>query len=84
LILHGFSDTAFYTKDYRFTYRRRRQIVERRFRFDRWRNAPSQKSLRQAVSAAFSPDGARIVTASDDRTARIWDAATGKETSFSS
>jgi WD40 repeat protein len=30
-------------------------------------------------SAAFSPDGARIVTASGDRTARIWDAATGKE-----
>jgi WD40 repeat protein len=30
-------------------------------------------------SAAFSPDGARIVTASYDTTARIWDAATGKE-----
>jgi WD40 repeat protein len=27
--------------------------------------------------AAFSPDGTRIVTASDDRTARVWDAATG-------
>jgi WD40 repeat protein len=38
------------------------------------------------LSAAFSPDGARIVTASGfplldstDNTARIWDAATGKE-----
>ena len=30
-------------------------------------------------SAAFSPDGSRIVTASRDRTARIWDAATAKE-----
>ena len=30
------------------------------------------------LGAAFSPDGARVVTASSDRTARIWDAATGK------
>jgi len=29
-------------------------------------------------SAVFSPDGALIVTASADKTARIWDAATGK------
>jgi len=31
------------------------------------------------LTAAFSPDGARIVTASRDRTARIWDATTGRE-----
>jgi WD40 repeat protein len=30
-------------------------------------------------SADFSPDGTRIVTASEDRTARVWDAATGRE-----
>ena len=30
------------------------------------------------VSAAFSPDGTRIITASGD-TARLWDAASGKE-----
>jgi tetratricopeptide (TPR) repeat protein len=29
-------------------------------------------------SAAFSPDGRRIVTASADRSARLWDAETGK------
>jgi WD40 repeat protein len=29
-------------------------------------------------SAAFSPDGQRVVTASGDRTARVWNAATGR------
>jgi WD40 repeat protein/serine/threonine protein kinase len=32
-------------------------------------------------SAAFSPDGGRVVTASQDNTARVWDAATGRAVS---
>jgi WD40 repeat protein len=31
------------------------------------------------VSAAFSPDGTRVVTSSDDNTARVWNAASGRE-----
>ncbi len=30
-------------------------------------------------SAAYSPDGERIVTASEDGTAKVWDAESGEE-----
>ncbi len=33
----------------------------------------------QLVMASFSPDGRTVVTASWDHTARLWDAASGKE-----
>jgi hypothetical protein len=33
------------------------------------------------MHAAFSPDGRQVVTASDDHTARVWDAVTGKSIS---
>ena len=32
----------------------------------------------QVERASFSPDGTRVVTASDDGTARIWNPATGE------
>ena len=32
------------------------------------------------IQRGFSPDGTRIVTASGDRTAKVWDAETGAET----
>lgn len=49
-----------------------------------FRDATSGQEIRalrghEEPVADFSPDGTRIVTASTDRTARIWDAASGQE-----
>jgi WD40 repeat protein len=37
-----------------------------------------ERDMKAATSAAFSPDGTRIVTASADGVARLWEAPTGK------
>ena len=43
------------------------------------RSSPSRGTPTAVMSASFSPDGSRIVTASWDRTAKVWDARTGAE-----
>ena len=39
---------------------------------------PPLKHEGTVIHALFSPDGQRVLTFSDDKTARLWDAATGK------
>ena len=39
---------------------------------------PPNRGGAQVVSALFPPDGQRVVTASGDKTARPWTAATGQ------
>jgi WD40 repeat protein/serine/threonine protein kinase len=58
---------------------------QRGFEWYYWQRKPHQelKTLRghgkPVVSVAFSPDGHRMVTASYDHTATVWDAGSGKE-----
>ena len=42
-------------------------------------SSPSRGTPDSVNSASFSPDGSRIVTGSDDRTAKVWDATIGTE-----
>ncbi len=43
------------------------------------RHNPRRLPEREVTSAQFAPDGKTVVTASGDKTARLWDVASGKE-----
>ncbi len=43
------------------------------------RSSRSRGTPVAVYSASFSPDGSRIVTASQDKTAKVWDAKSGAE-----
>jgi len=43
------------------------------------RVSPSRDTTGWVSSVAFSPDGQRLVSTSEDRTAKVWDARTGQE-----
>ena len=48
-------------------------------RDDRPGNAHAQGAHGYVCSVAFSPDGKRIVSGSDDKTLKVWDATSGQE-----
>lgn len=53
-------------------------LTDRLLRESWWAPVMSLKQRKVLYSAAFSPDGRRVVTAADD-TAQVWDAANGKK-----
>src|SRR5262249_42796647 len=52
------------------------EVVTLRLYEDRWHNVYSHEGA--VICLAYSPDGRRIVSGSDDQTVRVWDATSGE------
>jgi len=57
----------------------KRGVIQLVRRGDRKDVTPAADTAPEVTGLRFTPDGKHLVTVSDDRTARTWDAATGKE-----